>query len=209
MNSKYMKKSVISLSIIALIVSSQMQLAFAGFEVIQDGAEPKPSSPLKVITEAQGNATLNVELNRLKSELGNVKAELDHSRADAIDMKQALASANAKLDQIQIKIEKLTITFAFGKAEFNPQPEVMDKLVASASQTRQVDVSGFTDNLGTLAANQRVAMNRALAAKQYLVMKGVSETKIKVYGRSGQYIASNKTEAGRAANRRVEIVFSQ
>lgn len=201
------KKTALALSIVTLMVGSQMPVAFAGFEVVQNGVTPKPSPPLQVISEAQDNARLRAELDRLTAELASVKVQLDNSRADATNAKQALARANAKLDLIQNKLEKLTVTFAFGKIEFAPQPEIIGKLIDSANQAQQVDVRGFTDSLGTLAENQRMAMNRALAAKKYLTMKGVSETKIKVYGLTGQYVATNATEVGRAANRRVEIEF--
>ncbi len=69
-----------------------------------------------------------------------------------------------------------------------------------------VRVYGFTDNTGTMAANQKVATGRADAVLSYLVNSGISPTRIQAEGiPMADYVASNETAAGRAQNRRVEI----
>lgn len=182
------KKKVLAVAMAGLLVSSP---AIAGFQVVYEGAAPKPLTPVQVVTETHENARLRAELDRLS-------AELAQSR-------QALLTANAKLDLIQSKIEKIVVSFAFGNTEFVPQPEVAEKIVTYAKLAGTVNVRGYTDSVGTPAANQRVALQRAIAAKQYLVSRGVEEVKVKVFGRAGEYVASNATKAGRLANRRVEI----
>lgn len=77
----------------------------------------------------------------------------------------------------------------------------------SAEDALQVKIVGFTDGVGTVEANRRVALLRAQAAKMYLVRRGVAASKISAEGQVGDYIAPNDTADGRAANRRVEFEF--
>ncbi|UVW29864.1 outer membrane protein OmpA [Massilia sp. H6] len=65
---------------------------------------------------------------------------------------------------------------------------------------------GHTDSIGTDAYNQKLSMRRAEAVKTYLKEKGVEENRIYTEGKGEtQPKADNKTAAGRAQNRRVEI----
>lgn len=69
-------------------------------------------------------------------------------------------------------------------------------------------VLGHTDNIGTLAANQKVSDARAASVKAYAVSQGLSGSRIKTEGKNySEPIASNDTNEGRAENRRVEIVI--
>lgn len=69
-------------------------------------------------------------------------------------------------------------------------------------------VIGHTDNIGTLAANQKVSESRAASVRSYAVSQGLSSSRIKTEGKNySEPIASNDTDAGRAENRRVEIVI--
>ena len=65
---------------------------------------------------------------------------------------------------------------------------------------------GHTDSIGTDAYNQRLSLRRAAAVKNYLVGKGVERNRVYTEGKGEkQPVADNKTSAGRAQNRRVEI----
>lgn len=71
----------------------------------------------------------------------------------------------------------------------------------------EILVLGHTDNVGTLAANQKVSESRAKAVRDYAVSQGLSASRITIEGKNyAEPIASNDTEAGRAENRRVEVV---
>ena len=72
-----------------------------------------------------------------------------------------------------------------------------------------VQVYGFTDNTGSLAANTKVANGRALAVDRFLIDSGVSPTRVTYQGvPMANYVASNDTAAVRAQNRRVEIYIT-
>ena len=65
---------------------------------------------------------------------------------------------------------------------------------------------GHTDSVGTDTYNQKLSVRRAEAVKAYLVSKGVEANRVYTEGKGEkQPVADNKSSAGRAKNRRVEI----
>lgn len=71
-----------------------------------------------------------------------------------------------------------------------------------------VHIVGHTDSRGTAAYNQTLSERRAGAVASYLAKQGVSPARVMTWGRGeSEPIASNDTQAGRARNRRVDIVI--
>ncbi|MCF6147451.1 MAG: OmpA family protein [Candidatus Kuenenia sp.] len=71
----------------------------------------------------------------------------------------------------------------------------------------QIRIEGHTDNIGSLEYNIDLSQKRAQAVKNYLVGKGINESRISTVGFGFKKpIAPNTTEEGRALNRRAEIV---
>jgi len=69
-----------------------------------------------------------------------------------------------------------------------------------------VVVEGHTDSKGTDNYNQKLSERRANAVRQYLIQRGIASARIKVVGYGEQKpIADNKTDQGRAINRRAEF----
>ena len=101
------------------------------------------------------------------------------------------------------------ITFAYDSASVQPQfQRTLDQVAETLAQYNQtyIDVYGHTDATGSDAYNQALSERRATAVADYLAGRGVQTARIgtRGYGKT-QPIASNDTDAGRAANRRVEI----
>ncbi len=70
-------------------------------------------------------------------------------------------------------------------------------------------VVGHTDTVGTAAYNKQLSEERAMAVASELVAFGTSASRIRVLGRGFEEpIATNATVAGRAQNRRVEIIIT-
>jgi len=99
--------------------------------------------------------------------------------------------------------------FDFDRAVIRPEGRA--KLDALALQINQIALevviaTGHTDSVGTEAYNIKLGERRAQAVKAYLVSKGVDKRRVYVESRGeSQPVADNKTSAGRAKNRRVEI----
>lgn len=72
-----------------------------------------------------------------------------------------------------------------------------------------VNVIGHTDNVGSAAYNLDLSQRRAQAVASVLVSNGVASNRVRSIGRGeDQPVATNQTAAGRAQNRRVEIVIT-
>jgi len=101
------------------------------------------------------------------------------------------------------------INFATDSATVQPQfQRTLDQIAGVLSEYREtlVDVYGHTDSTGSDAYNQSLSERRAISVADYLAGHGVQSQRIATrgYGES-QPIASNDTDAGRSANRRVEV----
>lgn len=104
----------------------------------------------------------------------------------------------------------LHINFATGKATIEPDSfTTLDAAAAALKATKDVriEVAGHTDNAGTADANLRLSQQRAEAVAAALVERGVAAGRLaaKGYGQTVP-VADNRTEEGRARNRRVELV---
>lgn len=102
-----------------------------------------------------------------------------------------------------------TILFDTGKASFQKQTfPVLEAMAAILKEypSAQFSIEGHTDSDGKDAANQKLSEDRAAAVKNYLVSNGIDASRLssKGFGES-MPIASNKTKAGKAQNRRVEV----
>lgn len=104
------------------------------------------------------------------------------------------------------------ITFAFNDASVQPQfRPTLDEVASILSQYPKtyIDVYGHTDSDGSDAYNQTLSERRAQSVAGYLTSHGVQSARIATRGfGETQPIASNATEEGKAANRRVEIKIS-
>ena len=70
----------------------------------------------------------------------------------------------------------------------------------------KVEVQGNTDNIGTAKYNMGLSLRRANAVMQYLVNKGVAQSRLNARGFGfSRPVATNDTDEGRALNRRVEL----
>lgn len=125
--------------------------------------------------------------------------------------------ANAKVEQTTDKngLQAIRVTFdggilfPTGKWTINQGAQAeLKQFAQSLQQNPLTDVSilGYTDNTGSMAANEKVSTNRANAVEQFLANQGVAASRMQAKGLPMQdYLNDNATAADRAQNRRVEI----
>jgi outer membrane protein OmpA-like peptidoglycan-associated protein len=113
----------------------------------------------------------------------------------------------------EVSSKSYQIQFESGSAVIKPASyKELDEILKSAivAEALKLGVYGHTDNVGNDALNNKLSEDRAYAVKSYLISKGISTERIesKGYG-SSKPIADNGTSAGKAKNRRVQIVLGE
>jgi outer membrane protein OmpA-like peptidoglycan-associated protein len=104
------------------------------------------------------------------------------------------------------------ILFNSAKAAIRPGSlPTLDKLAAllKAQPEIKLMIIGYTDNLGLDENNARVSSERAAAVRDFLVSQGIEASRLDTKGMGSQNpIASNDTQLGRQANRRIEFLIT-
>lgn len=114
----------------------------------------------------------------------------------------------AVVEKVSLKAGAL---FDVNKADLKPAGKseldaLVNKIKSTNSQIERITVTGHTDSSGSKQLNQNLSERRAEAVKSYLVSRGLDGNRIDTKGAGdSQPVASNKTAAGRAQNRRVDI----
>ncbi|HEX7114391.1 MAG TPA: OmpA family protein [Steroidobacter sp.] len=129
-------------------------------------------------------------------------------------LRQRLAGTGVSVTRIGDNITlnmPSNITFALNSADLNSQFfNVLDgvAMVLNEYNKTVVEVAGHTDSTGSDQYNMQLSERRAEAVARYLVSQGIKQQRLITVG-AGETrpIASNDTEEGRAANRRVELTI--
>ena len=111
--------------------------------------------------------------------------------------------------EVNASIVLKNIFFDFSKYDLKAESQVeLDKVVQlmQDNSTVKIQIEGHTDNVGKAADNIKLSENRAKAVVNYLVSKNISVTRLisKGFGAT-RPIADNKSEEGKAQNRRTEL----
>ncbi|MCV3271645.1 OmpA family protein [Roseobacter sinensis] len=110
-------------------------------------------------------------------------------------------------------ILNLPQSIVFATDSFAVRPDLQDDLYSVAASLNKypqstVQVIGHTDSDGEAGYNQQLSERRATAVANVLLTAGVPSARLQTFGRGeSQPIASNLNAAGKAQNRRVEIVI--
>jgi outer membrane protein OmpA-like peptidoglycan-associated protein len=102
----------------------------------------------------------------------------------------------------------------FDTGQYSLKPGAREKLAKVAGilisyPGLNIEVGGYTDNVGGDAMNQTLSENRAGAVRSYLIEQGVSTNSVSAKGFGNTLpVASNDNASGRQENRRVELVVS-
>jgi outer membrane protein OmpA-like peptidoglycan-associated protein len=145
---------------------------------------------------------------------GVVGTYMDNQKQDLEkNLAREVQSGQARVEKLPGNVVRVTMTnqtaFATDSADIKPTfYSTMDKLadVVVRYNKTTLTVVGHTDNTGSDNYNQRLSERRAYSVAQYLEMKRVNGMRMATAGKGEtQPVASNDTDGGRQANRRVEI----
>lgn len=101
-----------------------------------------------------------------------------------------------------------TFNFAFESTALSIPNDALYKLLPLALKAEKIHIRGRTDNTKESSFDLNIAKGRALAARNYLIEKGVDPQIIFInYSSASDYVSENVTPEGRARNRRAEILI--
>lgn len=159
-------------------------------------------------------------LQTQRQQLANQSGQLADAQA-VQQLNEALEEARGLFDTEEADVfrqgDKLLIRlkgiqFASGQAEIPSRSEKMLEKVKQVTEKlspSSIVIEGHTDAVGSAAINEKLSQERAETVAEYLAKEGVSESVLEAVGYGFEKpITSNKTKAGRAQNRRVDIWIS-
>lgn len=109
---------------------------------------------------------------------------------------------------------KVVVHFGFGRSDLDTAGrDALDLAATQPLPVRRVLIAGRTDSIGPAASNQALAQARAEAVQRYLTARhsrvlAAAEVRVQSQG-ACCYAAGNDSASGRAANRRVEVIFER
>jgi outer membrane protein OmpA-like peptidoglycan-associated protein len=126
-----------------------------------------------------------------------------------VDVKAVLGAGKVELTETSVVIRE-RVNFAFDKADIDPGSYALLEQVASTlllhPELTNIEVRGHTDDRGGEAYNLDLSQRRAEAVRGFLIRRGVEPARVESRGFGATLpVASNTSESGRAANRRVEF----
>lgn len=140
---------------------------------------------------------------------GQSAAQAQQVATEAVNQADSLASVIGNLDNYN-KVADVSVNFGFDKADLTKKEKAsLDQFASQLNGQKSyiLEVTGGTDSVGSAEYNYDLSQRRARAVVQYLASKyNVAPHKFYLIGIGKDVeVASNKTAAGRAQNRRVEI----
>ena len=182
----------------------------------------------KTLSDQNGQIQLDArthEADAAKRKNGELQAQNDSANRKSDDLQAQANSANRKNDDLQMQLAALQakktdrgmvltlgdVLFSSGRSDLKPGGVAnLDRLASflGQAQDRSVRIEGHTDNRGGQSLNQALSQKRADSVAMYLTGRGIAGNRITAVGEGyASPIADNRTEAGRQANRRVEVII--
>lgn len=180
--------------------AAQAQAAQAQADAARARAEAQAAEAQTQAAQAQAQAqaatkeadSARANREKLLGQLNNVLATSETARGLIVNMSDVL--------------------FDTGKYTLKPDTKISLAKVAGILQSYpglKLQVEGYTDSVGSDQFNQKLSNDRATAVADFLTSQGVSAANVTAtgYGKADP-VADNSTSAGRAKNRRVQLVVS-
>ena len=175
-----------------------------------DMAESQASSA-NALSAAQADA----EQSRLAAQQALQSAQ--QAETDKVAMRTRLSEQLNSILQTRDSVRGLIVSMSdvlFDTGKYSLKPGAREKLakvagILLAYPGLNIEVGGYTDNVGGDAMNQTLSENRASSVRDYLVQQGVATNSVSARGFGNTLpVATNDNAAGRQQNRRVELLVS-
>jgi len=160
-------------------------------------------------TEKAAMAGRQAEQAKSAAEMEAAKAA--KAKAESDQLTKELANLKAQQTERGIVLTIGDVLFATGKADLSPDANQSVAKLAEflkKSPNRNVLIEGHTDSVGKDDSNLALSQKRADSVKARLVGDGIAPARITTMGYGKKFpVASNDTKAGKAQNRRVDVVI--
>lgn len=146
---------------------------------------------------------------QLEGQLARNQQQLDENARLIEELKKRGADVRSSRRGVVINLPD--ILFEFDRANLTPEAhrtiaEISD--VLRDVRHRNLSVEGHTDSVGSVQYNKQLSLRRAESVVREISRNGVPREQMRVEGfGEGAPIATNNSEAGRARNRRVEVII--
>jgi outer membrane protein OmpA-like peptidoglycan-associated protein len=192
-------------------------------EAQQQAAQSQQQAEQSQLAAAQAQAAKE----KADAERAKAEAEAADARARAAEANKSVQDANAMREKLRAQLNSVLQTsetarglivnmsdVLFDTAKYTLKPDTKVALakvsgILAAYPSLKLQVEGYTDSVGSDDYNQKLSENRADSVKDFLVAQGVAMDNISAagYGKADP-VADNTSAAGRAQNRRVQLVVS-
>ena len=182
-------------------------------------ATAKAQSDMANNQAASANAVSAAQADAEQSRLAAQQAQQSAQQAetDKAAMRTKLSEQLNSILQTRDSARGLIVSMSdvlFDTGKYSLKPGAREKLakvagILLAYPGLNIEVGGYTDNVGGDAMNQTLSENRAGSVRDYLVQQGVGTGSVSAKGFGNTLpVASNDSSAGRQQNRRVELLVS-
>lgn len=157
----------------------------------------------------------NIRIQELEQMLNLKEDNMQGVRASLDDLVQQFSSRGLSVEdrggKLYVSLSS-DLLFPSGSTRIDPSgKDAIRQLATALKNNPDIDilVEGHTDSDGSALTNWKLSVNRAVAVTQILTQYGVAPQRLTAAGRGENVpVATNKTAAGKAQNRRTEIVIS-
>jgi outer membrane protein OmpA-like peptidoglycan-associated protein len=169
------------------------------------------ASSANAVSAAQADA----EQSRLAAQQAQAGAQ--QAEAEKAAMRTRLSEQLNSILQTRDSARGLIVSMSdvlFDTGKYSLKPGAREKLakvagILLAYPGLNIEVGGYTDNVGSDEMNQTLSENRAGSVREYLVQQGVLTNSVSARGFGNTLpVASNNDSSGRQQNRRVELLVS-
>ncbi len=182
-----------------------------------DAARAQSDSDRARSDMANSQAASATALSAAQADAERSRLAASQAEADKAAMRVRLSEQLNKILQTRDSARGLIVSMSdvlFDTGKYSLKPGAREKLakiagILLAYPGLNIEVGGYTDNVGGDQMNQTLSENRAGSVRGYLVQQGVAAVSVSARGFGNTLpVATNDNSAGRQRNRRVELLVS-